>query len=289
MKYVLVTAARNEQAYIEGTIRSVLEQSVRPLKWVIVSDGSTDGTDTIIRRYAESSEFIHLVRKEMSRGQEGFASKVAAIHLGYEQLKGLEYDFIGNLDADLSFKADYFQQLLERFEDNPGLGIGGGYIHEAFGGRFRPRPSNAEHSVAGGIQLFRRECYQTIGGLQPLALGGEDTCAEIMARMAGWEVQAFPGLEVFHHKRSVAARGALRDNFRQGLLDHSFGTLVLFEFGKCIKRVAEPPYFMGALLRLAGYLWGYTSRKKRVLSKAQVGFLRVEQARSILKALKYSL
>lgn len=286
LNYVLITAARNEQSYIEATIRSVLEQSVVPLKWVIVSDGSTDETDSIIRRYAVSNEFIDLVRKDTSQKQKGFASKVAAIHLGYERLKELEYDFIGNLDADLSFKADYFQQLLKRFEDNQRLGIGGGYIYENLGGRFRARPTNTEESVAGGIQLFRRNCYDAIGGLQPLVLGGEDWCAEIMGRIAGWEVRAFPDLEVLHHKRSVTARGALRENFRLGLLDHSFGSLALFEFVKCVKRVVEQPYFIGALLRLVGYAWGSSSRRKMVLSKAQIDFLRAEQTNRILGVLR---
>lgn len=286
LNYVLITAARNEEAYIENTILSVLGQSILPLQWVIVSDGSTDETDAISRRYAESNNFIKFVRKETSQGQKGFESKVAAIHLGYEELKGIDYDFVGNLDADVSFKPDYFEKLLKKFADNPRLGIGGGYIHENLGGRFRARPSNSERSVAGGIQLFRRQCYETIGGLQPTALGGEDWRAEIMARMTGWMVQAFPELQVYHHKRSVAVRGILRDNFRQGLMDYSFGSLAIFELSKCLRRVIEPPFCIGALARLFGYLWGCTFKKNKVLSEAQIDFLRTEQSRRILRTFK---
>ncbi len=288
--YVLITAARNEENYVEYTINSVIAQTILPKKWVIVSDESTDKTDAIVRNYAKSYSFIELVRKEMSVKQKGFASKVAAIHLGYDQLNGLDYDFIGNLDADLSFEKDYFEQILKKFTDNPRLGIGGGYIHEKnLYGTFSPRPSNSEQSVAGAVQMFRRDCYKVIGGLQPLELGGEDWRAEIMAKMAGWEVETFPEIEVLHLKRSPDARGAIRNSFRQGLLDYSFGSLPLFEFAKCIRRLKEQPYFMGALLRSAGYVWGYCSRKKMVLSEDQVYFLRFEQKQRILRALRFRI
>lgn len=285
-KYVLVTAARNEEAYIEGTIKSVLQQTLLPDKWVIVSDRSTDKTDTIAENYAQKNGFIEFVRKEHSDGLKGFASKVTAIALGCERLRQLEYDFLGNLDADLSFENHYYERLIEEFEGNPLLGIGGGLVQEEHKGTFRYRPANSSRSVAGGIQLFRRQCYEDIGGLMPFELGGEDWCAEIMARMAGWQVQAVPSLTVFHHKRSDVARGALREHFRLGVLDHSFGSHPMFEVAKCTRRILDWPSVSGAGARICGYVWAYLTKRRRVLPAAQISFLRSEQMGRLYTILK---
>ena len=280
-RYVLVTAARNEEAYIERTINSVLEQTHLPAKWVIVSDRSTDRTDQIAKKYARENGFIEVVRREDSDGSKGFASKVAAINLGYEHLRQLRYDFFGNLDADLSFSPHYYERLVEEFEKNPKLGIAGGFIQERYNGVFKHRPSNSLRSVAGGTQFFRRQCYEDIGGLKPFELGGEDWCAEIMARMAGWEVQAIPYLTVFHHKRSIEARGALREPFREGMVDYLFGSHAIFEIVKCIGRIVERPSVISAGARMSGYLWACLTKKSKVLSATQIRFLRAEQIRRL--------
>ena len=118
--YVLITAARNEEAYIEKTINSVISQTILPRKWVIVSDGSTDRTDQIVNKYAAKHDFIQLVHISGST-QRNFRSKVNAINIGYERLKHIEYEFIGILDADVSFKSDYFESILREFQKNPKL------------------------------------------------------------------------------------------------------------------------------------------------------------------------
>jgi biofilm PGA synthesis N-glycosyltransferase PgaC len=122
-EYVLITPAKNEEAYIEKTIEAVLSQTVLPQKWVIVSDGSVDFTDEIVARYEQRHSFICLVRAG-KQGQKDFGSKVKAFQAGYSQVRDAHYDFLGNLDADVTFGADYYEQILERFHANPGLGLG---------------------------------------------------------------------------------------------------------------------------------------------------------------------
>src|SRR5216117_2293983 len=121
--YVLITPARNEATFIEQTIRSVVGQTVRPAKWVIVSDGSTDGTDNVVK-YAAQHDWIELVRQPQ-RMERHLAGKAAAFNAGYARVKDLEYEVIGNLDADISFDEDYFAFLMSKFADHPGLGVGG--------------------------------------------------------------------------------------------------------------------------------------------------------------------
>jgi glycosyltransferase involved in cell wall biosynthesis len=252
-----------------------------PKRWVIVSDGSTDHTDEIIKRYADKSDFIEYVRKDRKNGMANFASKVDAIKLGYEQLNNVSYDFIGHLDADLSFDGQYYERILEKFDRNPKLGIAGGFICERYKGHFESRPFNSTKSVAGGIQLFRHECYEGIGGFIPLAFGGEDWCAEITARMRGWEVEAFSELKVFHHKASFDARGYLREHFRQGAVDFSVGSHPIFEVFKCFRRVKDKPFLLGALIRLSGFSWSYLSYNERPVPDELIRFLRAEQVRRL--------
>jgi len=188
--YVLITPARDEAEFIELTIKSVIAQTVRPLRWVIVSDGSTDRTDEIVERYAVRYPFIHLLRRNRDQNR-GFASKVFALRAGLQSITIGTNQLIGHLDADLSLDPSYFRDLLKKFEEDPTLGIAGGWYVERIGGEFRPARGSSPTSVPGGIQMFRPKCYENIGGLLPIEYGGEDWYAEIMARRRGWRVRSF--------------------------------------------------------------------------------------------------
>jgi len=122
--YVLITPARNEAEYIELTLKSVVAQTVLPLKWVIVSDGSTDGTDDIVNKYSAGRPWIELIRMP-EREERHFAGKVHAFNAGYARVAELKYDVIGNLDGDVSFDEQYFDFLLRKFTENPRLGVAG--------------------------------------------------------------------------------------------------------------------------------------------------------------------
>ena len=276
--YVLITAARNEEAYIEATIKSVLAQNMLPKKWVIVSDGSTDRTDEIIKKHLQHSNLIEFIRRDPGNNQNfDFASKVFAINAGYEHLKNYVADYIGHLDADITFETDYYENVIKKFEHNPLLGIAGGFIFEPDHGSFKSRPYNTVRSVAGGIQLFRCECYKAVGGFIPLKRGGEDWCAEVIALMKGWRVESFPELHAYHHKPGILARGSIKESVRQGAMDYSLGSHPLFEFIKCLRRVGERPYLIGAFIRMCGFVWAYLSREQRLVSTEFIRYLRNEQ------------
>ena len=284
--FVLITAARNEAIYIDNTLRSVIAQTILPTKWIIISDGSTDRTDEIVLAYAERYDFIKLLRREDSRGNGvGFASKVYALRKGYEQLKEDEYEFIGILDADISFGPDYYERVLEYFMRYDKLGIAGGYLQELVAGIFKQHPSNMIASVAGGIQLFRRQCYEDIGGLIPVSPGGEDWIAEVMARSKGWKVRSFDELKVFHHKSGSSVRGGVvREALRLGTMDYLLGSHPLFELVKCLRRVRERPYLINAALRFVGYLSSHLQRKERPVPREFIEYLRNEQLKRLMDA-----
>lgn len=279
--YALITAAHNEEEYIEKTLGSVTAQKVLPARWIIVSDGSTDRTDELVRKYAKDFDFIHLVRLE--RGQNrNFASKVFAQNAGVRELSLEDYDFIGLLDGDVSFAPDYFAELLKKFRLNPDLGLASGFVYEAVDGRFVPTRGNREGSVPGHIQLFSRECFKDIGGLLPIKYGCVDTYLEIAARMKGWRGQSFPELQVRHHRPYGGAVGILRYHYRQGLADYSIGYHPIFEVARLIGHIPYPPFFLGAIAQLSGFVTANLRREKRSVSPELVAFLRREQLERML-------
>jgi len=278
--YVLITAAHNEEKFIEGTIRSVLAQSVRPSRWVIVSDGSTDRTNEIVAGYANENAFIQLLRVDQPHKHD-FGAKAHAIRAGYELLKDEQYDFIGILDADISLEPDNYRTMLNEFGADSKLGVAGGFIHEEKDGVFTSRVTNRTWSVAGAMQFFRRECFEGIGGIPLLKYGGEDWCADLNASMRGWTTKAIPQLPVFHHRPTCGGTDPVRARYQQGKMAYSLGYLPIFEALRAITRLAEKPVVIGVFARLAGFASSYCLGEDRPVSKEFVQFLRKEQRRRL--------
>jgi glycosyltransferase involved in cell wall biosynthesis len=277
-----VTAAFNEAALIEQVITSVVSQTLLPEKWIIVSDGSTDDTDNIVRKYAAKHSFIELYRISEDHPRN-FAAQVNAINRGFELLADHDYQFIGNLDADITLAPEYFERLIKKFDEDPKLGLGGGSIYERDRhGRFKGRPGNTTFSVAHACQMFRKECFKAIGcAYLPLPYGGPDAHAEVAARIKGWRVASFLDLNVYHHRRTGSVGGILRGWFRQGKMDYSLGTLPSFEIIKLIRRLLVRPYVIGAAARLAGFLNAYWHREERAVPNEFLVHLRNEQRQRI--------
>ena len=284
--YVLVTAAKNEADNILRTVESVLGQTVAPARWVIVDDGSIDGTFELAERAAAGHPAITVLRRPVGEPDD-FASKVRAIHTGTKAIGDIHHDLIGNLDADVSMGSTYFEQLLERFATRPKLGIAGGLIVEEHHGRLREQRISA-NSVAGAVQLFRRACYDQIDGLRPLRLGGEDAAAEILARMHGWEVETFFDLPVRHHGRVLNRKRTLVGAwFARGIVNRTLGYSPSFQVAVCAYRATQPPYLLGGGCMLAGYLAAIVRSVPVALPPEAVAFLRTEQRDRLRRALAW--
>jgi len=275
-RYVLMTAAYNEEANIEKTIESVLSQTLLPERWVIVSDGSVDRTDEIVQEWAGKHSFIRFLRVTREPGRS-FGSKVRALHAGSELLRDAGYDFVGNLDADVSVDPSYFERLIVRCAERPLLGLAGGFVVEEVDGEFVNRKQNRVYSVAHAAQVVRRECYEAIEGYAILEYGGEDWHAQTSAKMKGWEVEAFPDLKIFHHRHTGEGDNLLRHKFRQGKMDYSLGSDLLFELFKCAGRLPEKPFFFGMVARLCGFFLSLVRREPRPVSNEFIAFLRRDQ------------
>jgi glycosyltransferase involved in cell wall biosynthesis len=279
--YVVITPARNEAEFIEGSIQSMVAQTVRPAKWVIVSDGSTDGTDDIVKRYAAEHSWIELVRTE-ERAERHFAGKVHAFYQGYERFKGLSYEVIASLDADITFDPEYFAFLLQKLTDDPALGLVGTPFQDN-GEIYDYRFVNIEH-VSGACQVFRRTCFESIGGYVPVRGGGIDFIAVTTARMKGWKTRTFTEKVSLHHRKmGTAEQGAVRAKFKNGIKDYVFGNHPVWELFRSAYQMIKKPVFIGGLALLAGYLWAFLRRANRPISQDVVLFCQREQLRRLRK------
>jgi glycosyltransferase involved in cell wall biosynthesis len=283
--YALITSAYNEEKYIQTTMNAVVSQTILPSKWVIISDGSTDGTDEIVTAYSKKHEFIQFVRLDRDKSSCNFASKVYAIKYGYELVKDMPFLCIGNLDADVFLESHYFEGVLHEFQTNPILGIGGGVILDRKQVNLKIRPNDDFRHVSGAIQLFRRECYEAIGGYIPIPAGGEDTVAVVMARMKGWHVEVFPDLQVFHLKDSPATRGVLKESFRDGAKDYALGSHPVFQIIKSSTKIKQKPYLLSAVTRMVGFFWQYLRARERAVDNDFINYLRKEQSQKLNKML----
>jgi poly-beta-1,6-N-acetyl-D-glucosamine synthase len=272
---VLITPARNEAQFIELTLKSVVAQTILPLKWVIVSDGSTDGTDDIVRRYAADHPWIELVRMP-ERHERDFAGKVHAFNAGYANVVDLKYEIIGNLDGDVSFDKEYLEFLLGKFAENPRLGVAGTPFREG-SFQYDHRFTSILH-VSGQCQLFRRECFEQIGGYIPRKIGGIDLVAVTTARMKGWQTRTFLEKPYVHQRQmGTATVNFLMAPFKVGRADYILGSHPVWEFARSIYQTTRPPILLGGSLRLAGFIWAMISQAGKQVPADFVQFRRKEQ------------
>ncbi|MBN1507012.1 MAG: glycosyltransferase family 2 protein [Sedimentisphaerales bacterium] len=282
--YVLITPAYNEAALIAQTIESVLAQTVLPLRWVIVDDGSTDETAAIINQYTARFPWMECGHRVRRPDETYYGSNVYAILQGYERLKGLSFDYLAILDADIVLCPDYYERIIRQFDANRELGIATGTYLEEIGGRMVEAAID-RWSTPKALQVFRRACYEKIGGYIPCRNGGEDTCTEIMARMNGWQTWSFPQIRVVHRRPIGKGDGGkvLRARFRQGLSDYCLASHPLFMLAKSLRRcVKEKPYVLAGLARLFGFTYGYVAREPRQIPHDAGRYVRKEQMKRLL-------
>ena len=284
LSYVLITPARNEAQFIGSTIEAVVAQTARPLKWVIVSDGSVDATDDIVARYVRDHAWIELIRMPPRRDRH-FAGKVHAFNAGYAAVAGLDFEIIGNLDADVTFPPGHFRGLVQQFANNPLLGVAGAPFKEG-SFQYDYRFSNIEN-VWGGCQLFRRRCFEEIGGYLPLKRGCIDHVAVVSARMKGWTTRTFSDSVCLHHRvMGTAQQGGLKARFHTGIKDYTVGNHPVWELFRAAYQMTQPPLVFGGLALLSGYASASVQGAPVPVSEELVEFTRREQMQRLRRFLR---
>ena len=276
MKYVLITPAHNEEKFITKTLDSMVAQTLPPQRWIIVDDGSTDRTAEIVENYAQRFAWIELVRRPQ-RQDRSFAGKAHAFNMGLERVRSLEFDVIGNLDADISFDPDYFEFLLGKFGESPRLGVAGTTMREAKHDALKDTFYHFR-DVFGACQLFRRECFDEVGGYTPIKWGGIDWIAVRTARLKGWETRSFPDKIFFHHRPMGETEGNVwKARFDYGRKDYFLGNHPAWQVFRVGYQMLKRPYVLGGLTLAAGYVYSLVARIERPVAPELLKLHRKEQ------------
>jgi len=273
-KYVVVTPVRDEQEYLPLTIESMIRQTVRPQEWVIVDDGSRDNTGRIIEEAARQHPWIRAVRRKDRGFRKWGAGIIEAFYDGYHALTCTDWEFMAKLDGDLSFEPDYFAHMFDRFGENARLGVGGGFLYHLNGGQ-KTLEQNPIFHVRGGAKIYRRTCWDAIGGLW---VGpGSDTVDEVKANMLGWTSKSFLDLQIQHHRWTGAAYGRWGGIAKNGKTDYVAGYHPLFLIAKAVARLGQRPYILGSIALLYGYISACVQRIPRVDDPQLIKYLQRQQ------------
>lgn len=278
IKYVIVTPVRDEERHIEATIRSVIDQTITPSEWVIVDDGSSDGTGKIVDAYAAQVPWIRAVHRENRGFRKAGGGVVEAFYAGYEALHGTDWQFVVKLDGDLTFAPDYFERSFLHFCGEPKLGIGGGDIYHRIGIKLKLEKTPRFH-VRGATKIYKKDCWNAIGGLWRAA--GWDTIDEVKANMLGWKTYSFAELCVLHHRFTGDAEGRIRDKVKHGVACYVSGYHPLFVLASCAFRVLQKPYLIGSAAMGFGFLKGYIAGAPQVADKQLISYMRAQQLRRL--------
>jgi poly-beta-1,6-N-acetyl-D-glucosamine synthase len=279
--YVIITPARNEGEHIQRTIDSVAAQTLRPAKWVIVDDGSSDETGELIEAAARQHPWIQVLHRADRGARKQGGGVVETFYDGFELVKSVPWAFLVKLDGDLEFEPHYFEECFGHFEAEPKLGIGGGAICVEKNGQLSEEsPGDPRFHVRGATKIYRRECWEAIGGL--LRETGWDTLDEVKANMLGWKSRTFNSPKLRHLRPTGEADGTWKNWFKNGRANYIVGYHPLFMLAKCLKRICERPYGIVSLALWSGFASGYLSRASQPQDQEVLRYLRRQQMRALL-------
>ena len=274
-KYVVVTPVRDEETYLPRTIESMAAQTILPAEWVIVNDGSKDGTGRIIDAAAEKYPWIRPLHRQDRGYRKWGAGIIEAFYDGFHALTRTDWDFMSKLDGDLSFEPDYFASAFERFAAEPKIGIGGGvlYYFAADGQKILER--HPVFHVRGGVKIYRRACWDALGGLW---VGpGSDLMDETKANMLGWITRSFTDVPMIHHRPTGESYGRWGGSVKDGKIDWVTGYHPLFLLAKWASRLVRKPYVVGSLGLAYGYFSARLQGMPRVDDPELIRYVRRQQ------------
>jgi glycosyltransferase involved in cell wall biosynthesis len=274
IRYVVISPVRDEEAFLSSTIESMVGQSIRPVEWIIVNDGSTDATGSIIDAHALRQPWIRGVHRKNRGFRKSGGGVVEAFNDGLQSLACKDWEFIVKLDGDLAFEPDYFEKCFEIFDREPRLGVGGGVICYVDNG-VKSFEENPAFHVRGATKIYRRKCWEAIGGFWPAP--GWDTLDEVKANMLGWSTRSFGHLHLTHHRVTGSADGPWGGLVKNGRANYISGYHPLFMLAKCVARLGPRRHFRDAFALMYGFLTGYLKRLPQVNDPHLIVYLRRQQ------------
>ena len=222
------------------------------------------------------------------RKERHFVGKVNAFNAGYAIAKQARHDVVASLDADIAFDPGYFEYLLEKMTHDERLGLVGTPFQDGPNAIYDYRFVNIEH-VSGACQVFRRECFEQIGGYRAIKGGGIDYFAVVSARMHGWKTRTFTEKICVHYREmGTAQHGVIAARFKYGIKDYVFANHPVWEISRTLYQMTKRPFVVGGLAMLAGYSWAALRRADRPVSRKMAEFIQQEQMQRLRKFFRAS-
>lgn len=270
MKYYVITPAKNEEKFIKFTLDSMVNQLLKPARWIIVDDGSTDNTKQIVEQYQKDHKWIDIVTIDNKQEQKLYGSKVIrAFNAGLKLIKDEQYDFIVKLDADLSFPPEYFRDIANAYTANPKLGICGGFIVEKESD-FVTKSSRYPR-VQGAVKAVRAQCFKDIDGF--MEANGWDGIDLLKAMYLGWEIGNVP-IKVIHHRIEGTEYRSMKFFQSNGYTHYMQGNDLFLTFVRGVFMLREKPHVIVSLNYLKGYFEGMFSGQPKYVDKKFAKFIR---------------
>ena len=264
MGYILVTPAKNEEKNLPKLVQSVVQQTVKPVLWVIVDDGSTDNTPNIIREAREKYDWIQSFR--LKEGKRDLGKHVYRVYklgfdyaINYCKVYNLQYEYLGNIDADMTIETQFFDKLIKEFKKNPRLGVASGSVYSNINNKLIIE-NDRDDLPSGGIRLWRRECFEETGGY--LISYSADSVSNVLAKLRGWETRRFEEIKAMQARKTSSAEGLWKGYKYHGESAYFRNYHPLFVLAKGLKLLFKSPYYMGI-----AYLYGYFSSVLRRMDK----------------------
>ena len=289
-RILIITPAKDEAEYIEKTIASMVAQTHRPALWVIVDDGSDDNTGELADAAAAKYDWIKVLHRQQGTQRRVGPGVIEAFYAGLETADMSQFGFVMKMDADIEVKPEYFETLMKQFRANPRLGTASGKCWVPVDGELvlERTHDGFSHGVA---KLFRRECFEEIGGFVRQVMWDGIDCHS--CRMRGWDAVSLedPALRIIHLRLMGSSfRSVYHGRRRWGRGQYFMGTHPLYLLGITSYRMFERPWILGGLCILAGYIHAAVTRMPRYkneefrsfLHKWQLGELKRRIARSSL-------
>jgi poly-beta-1,6-N-acetyl-D-glucosamine synthase len=276
-RYIIISPVRNEREHLAGTIAAVSAQTIRPLRWILVDDGSGDGTGSLIDDAAERFEWVEACHRPDRGFRQAGGGVIDAFYDGYERIGTDIWNYLVKLDGDVSFEADYFAKCFGHFDAEPRLGIGGGTVCQDGAERVVESAVDPAFHVRGATKIYREACWRAIGGL--IRAPGWDTVDEFKANMLGWRTHTFPDVALTHHRYAGEAYGQWHNWTKNGLANYVAGYHPLFMLVKCLKRVFHKPPLIVSTGLWIGFCSGYLKRVPQVADHQVIRYVRQQQLR----------
>lgn len=275
VKYIIISPVRNEEKNIEKALQSVVSQTIKPSRWIIVNDGSTDKTAEIVMEYVQKYRWISLINLS-NRGYYDLmcGGEIKAFYKGYEKILDCDFEFLAKLDGDISFDKWYFENLFKEFYLNRKLGIASGACNYYEGNRLILEKSYKKH-VRGAARVYRKECWDEIGGV--INDLGWDAIDVYKARMLGWDTYNFEHIRMIHHVKTWSKGGLIHGRMRAGRMAFLMGTHPLFFFLKVVQESFNTPLILSGCAFLGGYMMCFIKKERPVVGPDLMSYIRKEQ------------